>query len=453
MVFSSVQFLFLFLPIFLLFLFLFKKYKKIIVILFSVIFMYLIEKNFIFFLSLICLFNFFLAKKIYSKKILFFGIFTNLSILIYYKYLNFFLESLNYSTIDHIVLPAGISFITFHSISYLIDVYDKKINAEKNFSNFFLFIFMFPQVISGPITRFSKVYKSLNILKNFYFKNGVYLIYIGLLQKVIIADFLSLYVDEFYSERNLQVGLNGFDALMVGTVYILQLYFDFSGYTHIAIGLGLIIGVRLPKNFNFPLSSNTVSEFWKRWHISLSSFIRDYLFIKINQKFKIGAKENSIKYFYSILFCMSLSGIWHGANQTFLVWGFSHGLLICFEKIFNLEKQNKIFLKIYIIFALSFTFIYFRAPSVEFAYQAIRSITANFELFDAIIHKYVNYRFILTIFLSLFFINANNKYRLLSIKRYMLSSKVGNCFLILLTIFLFFELVSQNFAPFIYFRF
>ena len=402
MLFSSLEFLFIFFPFFLLSLYLLKRYKKLVIISFSIFFMYIIEQEFIFYLTLICLFNFYISRFLINKnkrKILVLSIFINLLILIYYKYLNFFLDTFNFSTLEHVILPVGISFISFHSISYLVDVYDKKIQPEKNFSNFFLFIFMFPQIISGPITRYSKVYKSIYLLKTLYNNVGLYYVFLGLCQKVLIADYLSIYVNNFYSLNNFQTGLNGLDSLLVAGIYMFQLYFDFSGYSHIAIGLGLIMGIRLPKNFNFPLSSFTIGEFWKKWHISLSTFIRDYLFIKINKAFKIKPNENNYKYFLSIIFCLSLSGIWHGANFTFLIWGILHGILISFEKIFNLDKKRNFILKLYFILSVCFTFVFFRSPTIEFANETIYAMFFKFNFMEAIILQHLNFRMYFTLLL------------------------------------------------------
>jgi len=381
------------------------------------------------------------------------AILINLFILIYFKYLNFFLDILNLSNINSIILPAGISFITFHSISYLIDVYDKKILPEKKFSNFFLFIFMFPQVISGPITRYSKVYKSINLLKNFYFKYGIYCILLGLFQKIIIADHLALYVNEFYSDKNFLFGINGADSLLVSFIYIFQLYFDFSGYSHIAIGLALIMGIRLPKNFNFPLSSFSISEFWKKWHISLSTFIRDYLFIKINKLFNIQARENTPKYFGSIVICMVLSGLWHGANFTFLIWGLIHGLLICLEKYFNFILLNRIILKIYFIISLSLSFIFFRSESINQAFTIITSIFENFNLNEMLIYQYFNIKFFLILCMCLFFSSKKNKLIIYNFRKFLIKNLFGRILLTLMLLFLFTEILTQNYSPFIYFRF
>lgn len=415
--------------------------------------MFIIEKNFIFFVSGIALFNFFIAKFVRKRFVLYVGLTINLSILFYYKYLNFFLNDFGFSTIDHLILPAGISFITFHSISYLIDVYDKKIEAEKNFLNFYLFIFMFPQVISGPITRFSKVYKSINLLKSFYSKNGLYLILLGLFQKVIIADYLSLYVNDFHSSENYSLGLNGADSLIVSLIYLLQLYFDFSGYSHIAIGLALLMGIRLPKNFNFPFKAYTISDFWKRWHISLSTFIRDYLFIKINKLFDIKAKENTSRYYFSIIFCMSLSGLWHGANYTFLIWGFLHAIFICIEKYFQIETYKKnIFLKFYFYFALASSFVFFRSSSVDVSVDMLLAVFNNFNILDALFLQYLNLRFIITILISIIIINSNI-IKLRFYRRKITNNNFGKFFLLVLICFLFTEIISQNYQPFIYFRF
>lgn len=451
MVFSSLEFIFLFLPLFLFCINLSKKYKKFFIIFFSVLFMYIAERNFILVVSIIALFNFYLAHYLYNKKILFFGIFFNLSLLIYYKYLIFFNSIFNLTDkLLVVALPAGISFITFHSISYLVDVYSKKIDYEKKFFDFYLFIFMFPQVIAGPITRYSNVYKKIKILSNRYTLLGIYYFLIGLFQKIIIADSLGQYVDDVYNlPTNL---LSSIDSILGPSIYILQLYFDFSGYSHMAIGLGFIIGVKLPKNFNFPLESNSINEFWRKWHISLSSFIKDYLFIPLIKFFKVTQGTRNFNYFLCILICFLLSGLWHGASFTFIVWGFIHAFFAIIEKIFNINKKN-IITKIYFLFLLVISFVFFRSESISQAISIINNLFIFTDINNYLIIKYLNYKFLFILLLAFF---LSNRFAISILRQKLRNLRFKLIFKFSIFIIIFFmlgELLVKTYNPFIYFRF
>ena len=451
MVFSSLEFIFLFLPILLGLIFLFPSYKKIILILFSVLFMYIAEGFFILTVSFLALFNFLLVKLELSKFRLGIGIFINLSILFIYKYLNFFNSLFNFTDkIIIVALPLGISFITFHAISYLVDVYRKKVPVEKSFSDFYLFMFMFPQVIAGPITRYSNVYKKIKILSNKYYDLGIYYFILGLSQKILIADQLGKYVDEVYS---LSVNLiSSFDSFFVMFLYMLQLYYDFSGYTNMAIGLGFFIGVKLPINFKFPFSSYSISEFWHRWHISLSSFIRDYLFIPINKVFGISKNENSLRYYLSIMFCFILSGLWHGANLTFVLWGLIHGCLVVFEKALKINRRN-IFSKTYFILALCISFVYFRSEDITFANNLIANIV-NFDSSENYIFlQFLNVKFLFMLIASIIFVDKYYCLLARNILRKLNNSKIIYFLLIPLFYILVNEMLINSYKPFIYFRF
>jgi len=451
MIFSSVEFIFLFLPIFL-FSILISKYKKFFIILFSVFFMYLAEGYFIFTLSFIAFINFILARFIFNKYILFFGIVFNLSFLIFYKYLYFLNDIFSFTNKQFdILIPLGISFITFHTISYLVDVHRKKIEYETNFFDFYLFIFMFPQVIAGPITRYSNIYKKIKKLSNRYFKLGIFYFVVGLFQKLIIANTLGQYVDEVYQFPVLF--LSSIDTLLVSIIYILQLYFDFSGYSHMAIGLGLIIGVKLPKNFKFPLQSYSISEFWKRWHMSLSTFIRDYLFIPINKFLNVPANSNNFLYFLSILVCFFLSGLWHGANYTFIIWGLLHAFFVIFEKIVGIEYKKNIVTKLYFLFALTLSFIFFRSEDLNQAFDMIKTLFYMNSINNFIILKFINLKFIFVLIISIFFTKQENIKLLRQCYRDYSLTFLGHLSFALLLFILLCELLVTTYNPFIYFKF
>lgn len=451
--FASIEFIFIFLPIVLLLIEIFNDKKKYILIISSIIFMFLAEGFFILMVSVIALFNFLIAKNLSIKKrgyLLFFGISINLFILFIYKYLIFFNNIFNfYNGSIKILLPIGISFITFHSISYLVDVYKKKIPYEKDFANFYLFIFMFPQVIAGPITRYSNIYLKLKTLTSRFYNIGVYYFIIGLTQKILIADQLGKYVNEVYS---LPVKLiSSIDSFLAPIIYLFQLYFDFSGYSHMALGLGFFIGVKLPKNFNFPLMSYSVGEFWKRWHISLSSFIKDYLFIPINTILNIKKNDNSLFYFLSILICFLLSGLWHGANLTFVIWGMLNAFFVILEKIFNINKKNFV-TKLYFCISIVVCFIYFRSSSISFANDLIINLFIN-NFNNVVIEQFINIRFLLTLLIAYIFSIKNNCLFFRGIYRRNSHKLYFNIIGLFLIYILLSELILNTFNPFIYFKF
>ncbi len=451
MIFSSIEFIFFFLPLFL-FANLFTRFKKLFIILFSIFFMYVAEGYFIFILSLIAFVNYILARFVEKKSFLFFGIIFNLSFLIFYKYLNFLNEIFLFTNeYFDVLIPLGISFITFHTISYQVDVHRKKITFEKNFFDFYLFIFMFPQVIAGPITRYSNIYKKIKNLSNRYFKLGIYYFIIGLFQKLIIANHLGEYVDEIY-KYPIQF-ISSVDSYVVSLLYVLQLYYDFSGYSHMAIGLGYIIGVKLPKNFFFPLESYSISEFWKRWHISLSSFIRDYLFIPINKLLNIGPHVKNNYYYLSIFICFLLSGLWHGPNYTFIVWGIIHAFFVILEKFFKFENRRNILTKIYFISVLSISFIFFRSNNITQAFELIEKLFILNNLENYLILKYLNVKFIIILFLSVLFSQNTTIFKLRIMHKKISKSFVGHFILFILIFLLLCELLITTYNPFIYFKF
>jgi len=310
---------------------------------------------------------------------------------------------------------------------------------------------MFPQVIAGPITRYSNIYKKIKTLSNKYFKLGIYYFIIGLFQKLIIANHLGEYVDEVY-QYPIDF-ISSVDSYLVSLIYILQLYYDFSGYSHMAIGLGYIIGVKLPRNFFFPLESYSISEFWKRWHISLSSFIKDYLFIPINKLFNIRAHANNYYYFLSVFICFFLSGLWHGPNFTFIVWGTIHALFVILEKFFKFENKRNIITKLYFIFILSISFIFFRSNNLTQAFELIEKIFILNSLENYIILKYLNIKFIIILFLSVLFSQNTIIHKLRIMHKKISKIFLGHFILFGLILLLLSELLITTYKPFIYFKF
>ncbi len=257
--------------------------------------------------------------------------------LFYFKYFNFAIEIINdiyHKNIEtwHLILPIGISFYTFQAVSYLVDVY-RGAKPQKNFFNLALYISMFPQLVAGPIVKYQTVEKQLterkHSLDNVY--TGVQRFIIGLSKKILIADTLAMSVDKIFSTPIHELS---FGIVWIGIIfYALQIYFDFSGYSDMAIGLGRVFGFKFLENFNYPYVSKSISEFWRRWHISLSSWFKEYVYIPLG-----GNKEGLRKTLRNLLIVFFLTGLWHGAEYTFVVWGLWHAFFIMAERLLSKLK-------------------------------------------------------------------------------------------------------------------
>ncbi|MCF8266812.1 MAG: MBOAT family protein [Ignavibacteriales bacterium] len=307
-----------------------------------------------------------------KKSLLILSLATNLGLLGYFKYTNFFIDTLasaNIAQLDFydIFLPVGISFFTFQSMSYTIDVYRGKLDAEKSFFDFLFFVSFFPQLVAGPIVRASdflpQIHKKI-IVSKADIGRAVFLIAAGLIKKAIIADYISVnFVDRVFEWPG---RYTGFENLMALYGYALQIYCDFSGYSDMAIGLALLIGFKLPINFNSPYQAASITEFWRRWHISLSSWLKDYLYITLG-----GNRNGKFRQYVNLAVTMLLGGLWHGANWKFVVWGGIHGLVLAIEKFLNFPAwvgKNKItrIIGILITFHIAnLCWIFFRADSFE----------------------------------------------------------------------------------------
>lgn len=287
------------------------------------------------------------AKSNREKKIaLCLSVIANLSILAYFKYIDFFRESISHIAYHwgvelgwtdlNIILPVGISFYTFQSMSYSIDVYRGVIQAEKSWFRFAFYVAYFPQLIAGPIMRATYFLPQLEKTKKITLRDvewGLFLIGRGLIKKVVLADFLAIYADNAFSLNPEQGSLE----LLIGLyAFTFQIYFDFSGYTDIAIGSSRLLGYKIPDNFNKPYAAVSFSDFWKRWHISLSSWLRDYLYIPLG-----GNRVSKFKTYRNLMITMLLGGLWHGAGWQFIVWGFMHGAYLVTERLLT-KKEPKV---------------------------------------------------------------------------------------------------------------
>jgi alginate O-acetyltransferase complex protein AlgI len=322
---------------------------------------------------------------------LYLSLFSNLSVLFFFKYFNFFLDNISpvielvnedYSfSAFNIILPVGISFYTFQTLSYSIDIYNGKIKKpESNFGIFALFVSFFPQLVAGPIERASHLLPQFHQKMKFDLircKNGLTLILWGLFKKIVIADRLALIVNEIYNHPTDYHGL----TIVVGTVFFaVQIYCDFSGYSDIAIGIARMLGFDFMKNFNAPYFSKSISEFWNRWHISLSTWFRDYVYIPLG-----GSRVVKWRWYYNLFITFLISGFWHGAEWTFILWGAFHGVLLIAETFFKIQSTNQLITVLQntkTVMLVCLGWVLFRANSMDDAIYVFREIFTfeNFSL-------------------------------------------------------------------------
>lgn len=359
------------------------------------------------------------------KWILSVSIFINLSILAFFKYFNFISTSLwqffnlqGAPLIFHILLPIGISFYTFQSLAYMIDVYRGELAPEKNLGRYAAFVSFFPHLVSGPILRPANIIPQLyekKEWKNENFKNGLFLIGTGLIKKVVIADSLSFLVERAYDAP---IAFSGATYLLATYFFAFQIYCDFSGYTDIAIGSAKILGYNIPDNFRQPYFSASIQEFWRRWHISLSSWFRDYLYIPLG-----GNRKGATLTYVNLMITMLLAGLWHGAAWTFVFWGFLQGLFLGVSRLTSRTRDGfralvgapdsfKNLWRIFITFNLvSFSWIFFRARSMNDAVAILKAIFAGFMDFSSLIFSSTEIAWALTLIalLVIFDIFETNK--------------------------------------------
>ena len=315
-----------------------------------------------------------MAKHVlYSKKALWIGLIIPLISLGICKYLNFFIESfaavwgITYSGAIQIILPLGISFYTFLALSYILDVYHRKIPAEDSFVTVALYVSFFPTVISGPVTKARDILGQFNTQKKITGENlrgGLQIFVSGCLKKFVLADNLGVFVDDVY---NAPLAFDSATVWLAVIAYSLQLYFDFSGYSDMAIGIAKAMGFNLSENFNLPYLAKNISEFWKRWHISLSSWLQEYLYFALG-----GSRCSKLKIYRNLMITMTVCGLWHGAAWTFVLWGVVHGLLLCgyrlWKEIFGDRLRLPSIIKVGVTFiAVSFCWVLFRAPDLSYA--------------------------------------------------------------------------------------
>lgn len=384
MLFNSFQFIFVFLPIVLLGYYLINQKKLQLVFLFlSSLFFYAYwSHTYVFLLLFTVVLDFYIGQAIFKstsaskrKALLLTSIIANLSVLGFFKYYNFFTETLNgavhlfggKSIFPHLdlVLPIGISFYTFQSMSYVIDVYRRSASSHGSLLEFSSYVTLFPHQISGPLVRHNFIVPQLESSETYKFNydsfwKGICFFVFGLSKKMLIADRIAEAIDPIVANVGIASNLEALYA-MIG--YTIQLYFDFSGYSDMAVGLGLMMNIRFPANFNSPYKSRSITEFWKRWHITLSSWLKDYLYISLG-----GNRRGAIFTYRNLLLTMAIGGLWHGANWTFVIWGVIHGVALAIERLckdlkFDLFRNT--YLKWFLTMMLvSVAWVFFRANSV-----------------------------------------------------------------------------------------
>jgi len=312
-----------------------------------------------------------------SKIILSVGISVNLSLLAYFKYSDFFIENINTvsnSNIEllHLALPLAISFFTFQQIAYLVDSYRQE-TKEYDFLNYALFVTFFPQLIAGPIVHHGEMMPQFsskwNLVKKY--KNiatGIFIFTIGLFKKVVIADTFAVWATNGFDKTET---LNMLEGWVTSLSYTFQLYFDFSGYTDMAIGIALLFNIKLPINFNSPYKATSIQDFWRRWHITLSRFLRDYIYIPLG-----GNRISSFRTYANLMATFILGGLWHGAGWTFLFWGFLHGGALVIHRLWKVFD-----LRMHYLFAWFITFnfiniswVFFRAKEWEDAIKVLKAM-------------------------------------------------------------------------------
>jgi alginate O-acetyltransferase complex protein AlgI len=466
MVFSSILFLFTFLPLSLgLYFIAPKQIKNTVLLLVSLFFYAWGEPVYVFLMIFTIVLDFsigiFMENKAahIRKRLFILTVAANIGVLFFFKYWGFLLDTINqlfhlgisYSALP---LPIGISFYTFHILSYFIDVYLKRVPVQKNIISFGLYITMFPQLMAGPIIRYPEIYEQLSerTVTQDKFGLGVERFIQGLGKKVLIANNIG-YV--WTMVQALDIGQLSVLTAWIGILaFTFQIYFDFSGYSDMAIGLAKMFGFDYPENFNHPYISKNVSEFWRRWHISLGSWFREYLYIPLG-----GNRVAIPRLFINLCIVWFLTGLWHGANWTFIVWGLYYGLLLFVEKVFlnrYLEKLPAFFQHFYALLFIVIGWVFFASPDLGYAlhYLSILFLTAGAPLIDSTGLYYLYTSFILFVICCICSTPlVHNLYDKLihCEKKGAVTTALGlNGLIMFLSVA---YLVTETYNPFLYFRF
>jgi len=466
--FSSSIFLFIFFPIVLFGYFLLRKtkekYQNWYLLFFSLLFFMWNQPQYLLLLlgtiSVDYVFGLWISKASKRKPVLVLCIFLNLLPLLVYKYFDFFVETENRllsadNPLLELVLPIGISFYTFQAISYVVDVYRGQVLPQKNFISFALYISFFPQLVAGPIVRYSDISKEIEsrtcTAEDRY--DGIMQFISGLAKKSLIANRMAAIVDAIWLQGS---GTHSAGTAWIGIIcFALQIYYDFSGYSDMAIGMGRMMGFHFPQNFNLPYCAKSITDFWRRWHISLSSWFRDYVYIPLG-----GNRKNEIR---NLLVVFLLTGLWHGARWTFVFWGLFFFVLIVFEKKVLLRKNREaggekrviasVLMRVYTLFFVTLGWVLFRAGSILDAAKYLGNMFGVYRETEPVLQVYVFSNIELaTILLGVVFASPLPGY----LKRKWFSGKkeilfgIGMILILLLSLA---RIMTDTSTPFIYFQF
>ena len=460
MLFTSISFLYYFLPITLILYFIVpKKYKNVILLVSSLLFYFYGEPIYVFLMIaeiLIAYFGALLIDKYKDKTILIILLIIHISLLFIFKYTDFILTNINNIfnaniNLLKLALPIGISFYTFQIISYEVDVYKKKVSVQKNIINLATYVSLFPQLIAGPIVRYESINEELDNRKTTFnnFSYGVRRFIIGLSKKVLLANVLGELCSTFNTISDKTVVFYWLFAIS----YMLQIYLDFSAYSDMAIGLGRMFGFHFLENFNYPYISKSITEFWRRWHMSLSSWFKDYVYIPLG-----GSRCEKTKIIRNIFVVWFLTGLWHGASWNFIIWGLLFGIVLVIEKLFLqkvLDKTPNIFKHIYVLFIVMISFVIFNGENIINNIQGLFGIN-NISFINSVsIHYLKNYLIILII--SILACTPLFKNIIEKLKNNKKIIKVINLlepiYLVLLLFIVTVYLIDNSYNPFLYFRF
>ncbi len=473
MLFSSLTFLFIFLPLVLFIYYIAgKRLRNSVLLIFSLVFYAYGEPKYLIIMVLSIMVNYIMGLlvdryrygQILIKIILTTTVIINLGIIGYYKYTDFFIQNFNKLfnksiLVRNIAMPIGISFFTFQGLSYVIDIYRGNGKVQKNPLNVALYISLFPQLIAGPIVRYEtvadQIHNRTETIEGFSY--GIKRFILGLSKKILIANNIGLIADEVFSIMTPKLSVL---LAWIGIIsYTGQIYFDFSGYSDMAIGLGHMFGFRFLENFNYPYISRSITEFWRRWHISLGTWFRDYVYIPLG-----GNRVNRIKFLRNIFIVWFLTGLWHGAAWNFIIWGLYYGFILIVEKIFigkYISRLWKPFQHIYTMFIVIVGWLFFRSNSMIYArnYLLVMLGLRGQALLDSqSIYYLIQYRytFIISIIAAtpiLPFIRKQLREVSIPYFENIVFYVIEPVLLIALFLLCIMYLINSTFNPFIYFRF
>ena len=465
MVFSSITFLYYFLPIVLLIYFIVpNKFRNLVLLISSLFFYFYGEPRYILVLLFSVIFNYYMGKLIskenskYRKVLFISDIIINFGLLFYFKYFDFFIDNINQILnikipLFNIIMPIGISFFTFQATSYVIDIYLGKVKSANSILDFAAYLSLFPQLIAGPIVRYQTIDQELKDRSVTYqkFADGVRRFIIGLSKKVLLANVLGVFSNSLSSISTSTVLSYWLQAIS----NTLQLYLDFSGYSDMAIGLGLMFGFTFLENFNYPFIASSITEFWHRWHISLSTWFRDYVYIPLG-----GSRVGKFRNYLNILIVWMITGLWHGASWNFVFWGLYFACFLVIEKIFLLSflKKHKLLGLFYTNILVVISFVIFNQTTVSGIYKFLTSMFglqrlpfSNLETIYYLKNYFIV--FIVSILCSTpiirYFIQKSNQNKMIHKIFEIVEPIIYISLLLLCTSYI----IDESYNPFLYFRF